>query len=151
MKDQITIVGNIGGDPELRRLADGTPIASFRIASHERRYDQKTSSWVDGTPSWYDVSAFRTLGEHVLASVKRGQRVIVTGALTIRRWESGERSGTAAEIEATAVGHELRFGTTVYTASAPRREEPAEAPSEAPEAEPVAAGAWAAPGAETPF
>lgn len=149
MKDQITIVGNIGGDPELRRLGDGTTIASFRIASHERRYDAKTSTWVDGVPSWYDVSAFRTLGEHVLASVRKGQRVIVTGALTIRRWESGERSGTAAEIEATAVGHELRFGTTVYTPSAPRRDEESTAP--APEPEPVAAGAWAAPEAETPF
>ncbi|AZS43908.1 single-stranded DNA-binding protein [Microbacterium oleivorans] len=138
MKDHITIVGNVGGDPEFRRLPDGTPVVSLRVASTDRRYDAKTGAWVDGHTSWYRVSVFRTLGEHVAASVRRGQRVVVHGVLAIKRWEAGEKTGTDAEIDALAVGHDLAFGTTVFTGAARSRDE---TPAVDTEAE------WAAPGA----
>lgn len=139
MKDHITIVGNVGADPEFRRLPDGTPVISLRVASTERRYDTKSGAWVDGSTSWYKVSVFRGLGEHVAASVRRGQRVIVFGSLVIKRWEAGEKSGTDAEIDALAVGHDLAFGTTVFTGEArPQRVDAA--------AQPAADDGWAAPG-----
>ncbi len=158
MKDQITVVGNVAADPELRRLPDGAPVVSFRVASTDRRYDAKAGAWVDGATSWYRVSAFRALGEHVAASVRRGHRVIVQGGLTIRRWEAGDKSGTDAEIEANAVGAELAFGTTTYTRATKSRGDeasPAEAQAEwAPpqaEAAGVGAGEWGSPAAGTPF
>ncbi|MEW1833752.1 single-stranded DNA-binding protein [Microbacterium sp. NPDC079995] len=123
MKDHITIVGNVGADPEFRRLPDGTPVVSLRVASTDRRYDAKAGAWVDGLTSWYRVSVFRTLGEHVAASVRRGQRVVVHGTLAIKRWEAGEKSGTDAEIDAVAVGHDLAFGTTVFTGTSRPRDE----------------------------
>jgi single-strand DNA-binding protein len=141
MKDHITIVGNVGADPEFRRLPDGTPVISLRVASTERRYDAKGGAWVDGPTSWYKVSVFRGLGEHVAASVRRGQRVIVFGSLVIKRWEAGEKSGTDAEIDAIAVGHDLAFGTTVFTGEArPQRADARSQPG--PDDE------WAAPGDE---
>ncbi|WP_394280136.1 single-stranded DNA-binding protein [Microbacterium sp.] len=153
MKDQITIVGNVGADPEMRRLADGSVVASLRVASQDRRLDTKSGEWVDGTTSWYDVSAFRGLGENVLASIRRGQRVIVTGGLTIRRWESGDKAGTSAEIVASAIGPELKFGTTAFTArQSARQAGPASADAE-PTSQPGEdrAAAWAAEPADTPF
>ncbi len=139
MKDHITIVGNVGADPEFRRLPDGTPVVSLRVASTERRYDAKAGAWVDGHTSWYWVSVFRALGEHVAASVRRGQRVVVLGTLAIKRWEAGEKSGTDAEIDALAVGHDLAFGTTVFTGTSRPREEarPTEADAEWAPAGPV--------------
>ena len=145
MKDHITIVGNVAADPEFRRLPDGTPVASMRVASTDRRYDAKAGAWVDGLTSWYRVSVFRTLGEHVAASVRKGQRVVVHGVLAIKRWEAGEKSGTDAEIDALAVGHALAFGTTVFTGAARAR---SEAP--AAESEPGWAPADAVPAADEP-
>lgn len=154
MKDHITIVGNVGAEPELRRLADGTTIAALRVATQDRHLDTKSGEWVDGATSWYDVSAFRGLGENVLASIRRGQRVIVSGALTIRRWENGDRSGTSAEIVAAAIGPELKFGTTVFTGR-PSVKTPAPSSPETP-AEPVDAtvassSGWAPAPGEGPF
>ncbi|MFL0566399.1 single-stranded DNA-binding protein [Microbacterium sp. 179-I 1D1 NHS] len=143
MKDHITIVGNVAADPEFRRLPDGTPVVSMRVASTDRRYDAKAGAWVDGLTSWYRVSIFRTLGEHVAASVRKGQRVVVHGVLAIKRWEAGEKSGTDAEIDALAIGHDLAFGTTVFTGAArPRSEAPAA------DAEPGWAPADAVPAAD---
>ena len=139
MKDHITIVGNVGADPEFRRLPDGTPVVSLRVASTDRRYDAKSGAWVDGLASWYRVSVFRTLGEHVAASVRKGQRVVVHGALAIKRWEAGEKSGTDAEIDAFAVGHDLAFGTTVFTGTARTKEEGSGGATDAE---------WAAPGSD---
>lgn len=151
MKDHITVVGNVGADPEFRRLPDGTPVSSLRLASTERRFDAKAGTWVDGPTSWYRVSVFRTLGEHVAASVRKGQRVVVHGTLTIKRWEAGDKSGTDAEIDAVAVGHDLAFGTTVFTPEA----RPRVATVERAEAEPAEDASredeWAGEPVPTPF
>lgn len=161
MRDLITIVGRVGGDPQLRRTHDGGTIASFSLATSDRRRDPQTGEWADGPTSWYEVSAFRALGDNVLASVRKGDRVIVAGRLTIRRWQSGDKSGTSADVDADAVGHDLLFGTTAFTRSAGRSAhpevgtEPAAEP-EAPPRELVGAGAtaaseWAPSPDDTPF
>ncbi len=154
MKDHITIVGNVAADPDFRRLPDGTPVVSMRVASTDRRYDAKAGAWVDGLTSWYRVSVFRTLGEHVAASVRKGQRVVVHGVLAIKRWEAGEKSGTDAEIDALAVGHDLAFGTTAFTGAARAREDtPASAPDDewAPERATADEPQWEAEPVATPF
>ncbi|MCW3494333.1 single-stranded DNA-binding protein [Microbacterium sp. SSM24] len=147
MNDTITITGNLANDPELKHTQDGLVIASFRVGSGRRRFDKPSNAWVDAGTNWYAVSAFRSLGEHVHASLRRGDRVVLTGRLRIRSWENGTARGTAVEIEADAIGHDLMWGTTVFTkvarASAPVPEEAWEPTNEG-------ADAWAAPGNPAP-
>lgn len=118
MSDTITIIGNIAGDIRHATSGGGVPITSFRVASSQRRYDRATQSWIDGEPNWFSVSAYRNLAVHAYASLQKGQRVIVTGRLKVRRWDSGERSGTAVEIDAEGVGHDLLWGTSAFQRAA---------------------------------
>jgi single-strand DNA-binding protein len=116
MSDVITVTGNIATPPELKHTPAGLPILTFRLASTERRYDRAQNVWVDGATNWYSVSAFRGLAEHAHRSLEKGNRVILTGRLHVRQWESGDRRGTAVDIDADAIGHDLRWGTTSYQA-----------------------------------
>ncbi|WP_314502027.1 single-stranded DNA-binding protein [uncultured Microbacterium sp.] len=115
MNDTITIVGTVGTDPE-KKVRNGVPITTFRVASKERRFDRATGSWVDGESNWYTVSAYRRLAEHVFESVHRRERVVLTGRLKIRNWDTGEKRGTSVDIDIDAIGHDLLFGTTTFRA-----------------------------------
>jgi single-strand DNA-binding protein len=112
--DSITIAGNIAGEIRHTVTAGGVAITSFRVASSQRRYDRVSGSWVDGEPNWFSVSAYRSLAVNAFSSLQRGQRVIVTGRLKVRRWENGERSGIAVEIDADALGPDLLWGTASF-------------------------------------
>jgi single-strand DNA-binding protein len=90
-------------------------ITSFRLASSQRRYDRVAQRWIDGDSNWYTVSAFRNLAQNAATSVSKGDRIILTGRVRIRDWENTDRSGTTVEIEADSVGHDLTWGTSVYT------------------------------------
>lgn len=114
MSDQITVVGTVVNDPERRRTAAGDTVVNFRLASNIRRRDEATGAWVDGHTNWYAISAYRGLAEHALESLRRGHRVIVAGSFKLREWEAGGRQGVAAEIDASSLGHDLLWGTTVY-------------------------------------
>lgn len=144
MSETITITGNVGTDPELKHTQGGLAIASFRVGSTERRYDRSSNSWVDAGTSWYAVSAFRSLAEHAVASLKRGDRVILTGRLRVRNWENGTSRGTAVEIDAEAIGHDLLWGTSVFTKTARNA---GGSRSESWEAAPQATEEWSRPGA----
>lgn len=115
MSDTIAITGNVATDPELKHTPGGVVIASFRVASAQRRFDRNTNTWVDGGTNWYSVSAFRNLAEHAHASLRRGDRVVLTGRLRIRNWDNGTARGTAVEIDADAIGHDLLWGTSAFT------------------------------------
>ncbi|MEV8266361.1 single-stranded DNA-binding protein [Microbacterium sp. NPDC076911] len=136
MQDTITIRGNLAADPEQRRISTGDIVTSFRVGTTARRRDKATGEWTDDETNWYQVSAFRTLGEHVFASLRKGHPVIVSGRFRLRTWESSAGKGMSADIEADAVGHDLRWGSTVYT-RAPRDDAGADQPS---------GDAWAADG-----
>lgn len=117
MSDIVTIVGNVATDPTQSRTGSGIPITNFRVATTHRRLDAATQTWVDVGTNWYSVAAFRQLGEHAKVSIRCGDSVIVTGRLKIRNWESNGKSGTSIDIEADAIGHDLRWGTSAYLRS----------------------------------
>lgn len=114
MSDTLTILGNVATDPTQSRTPSGIPVTNFRVATTYRRLDPATQTWVDVSTNWYSVAAFRQLGEHAKASLRCGDSVIVTGRLKIRTWESNGKSGTSIDIEADAIGHDLRRGTTAF-------------------------------------
>lgn len=115
MSDIVTITGNIATAPTQVATASGAAITRFRLASSRRRRDATTGEWVDGHTNWYTVCAYRHLGANALASLRKGERIVVTGRLRLRRWEQDGKHGTEAEIDADALGHDLLFGTTAFT------------------------------------
>ncbi|WP_217183825.1 single-stranded DNA-binding protein [Streptomyces sp. AC495_CC817] len=119
MTETLTILGRVATDPVQNQTPAGTPVTNFRLASSHRRFDAATQAWVDAGTNWYSVAAFRHLGEHVASSLRTGDSVIVTGRLKIRSWEAGEKHGTSVDIDADAIGHDLRWGTSTFR-SAPR-------------------------------
>lgn len=114
MNDLITVIGTAGSKPELTTTPKGHTVTSFRLASNLRRYDAAAGRWSDVGTNWYSVSAWGELAEHVAESIGSGDPVIVHGRLRIRSWGEGERRGTSIDLDAEAVGHSLRFGTTRF-------------------------------------
>lgn len=112
MTETLTVRGFLGGPVRLVTTDRGLPIATFRVASTPRRFDRDRQTWVDGETNWYSVTCFRALAQNVHATLDKGDPVVVTGRLKVRRWENeqGQR-GTAVEIDADGVGHDLTFGT----------------------------------------
>ena len=108
---QVTIVGNLTDDPELRYTPNGAAVAKFRVAVN-RRYKDQSGEWKDGDTSYFTVNAWRTLAENVAESLTRGANVIVVGRLQQRSWETqdGEKR-TVIEIEADEIGPSLRWAT----------------------------------------
>jgi single-strand DNA-binding protein len=136
----ITITGATASDPRFLITKEGVQIASFRFASTDRRFNRQSQMWEDGDTTWFTVSAFRGLAENVKASVKKGERLIITGRLRIRDWEAGEKSGTDVEIEADAIGHDLTWGTTQFVKNARENvDTPQEAETTSPVTEPATA------------
>ena len=117
MSDHITITGLVATQPRHIVTSEGLPITSFRLASTQRRFDTSTEKWIDGETNWYTVTAFRQLATHTAESADKGDRILIVGKLRIREWESDERTGTNIEVEADAIGHDLSWGTGVFTRS----------------------------------
>jgi single-strand DNA-binding protein len=153
--DTITITGNVATDREFKRTTAGLAITTFRVASGRRRYDRDTGTWTDSGTNWYTVSVFRSLADHAFESLHKGDRVILTGRLRLREWENGTRRGTAIEIDAEAIGHDLLWGTTTFVKD-PRLASHSHAPAgdvstDRASSWPVATTGgetWAAPGVE---
>lgn len=115
MSDTITITGLIATTPRHVVTSEGLPITSFRLASSQRRFDKATSTWVDASTNWYTVTAFRQLAINAVPSLSKGDRVVVSGRLRVRDWQTDDRTGTNVEIEAETLGHDLFWGTSVFT------------------------------------
>lgn len=114
MHDTLTIVGNIASDPSHIITQSGLSILNFRLASNHRRFDPKTNSWIETDPNFFNVSAFRRLADNGKLSLARGDAIIVTGRLRVREWENNGKRGTSVDIEADAIGPDLRWGTVRY-------------------------------------
>ena len=106
---QITIVGNLVDDPELRFTPAGQPVARFRVASTPRFLDKNTNEWKDGDSLFLTCNVWRQAAENVAESLQRGMRVIVSGRLRQRSYETKEgEKRTVYEVEADDVGPSLR-------------------------------------------
>ncbi|MDA8340759.1 MAG: single-stranded DNA-binding protein [Actinomycetota bacterium] len=107
----IVLVGNVTRELELRFTPSGQPTASFGLAVNRRWQNRQTQEWEEAT-SFFDVVCWRDLAENVALSLTKGARVVVTGRLEQRSWETeeGERR-TKVEIVADEVGPSLRFAT----------------------------------------
>jgi single-strand DNA-binding protein len=108
---QITVVGNVGGSPVLRSLADGTFVTSFSVAMTPSRFDKTREVWVDQETLWFRVTCWRALAEHASMSFNKGDKVIVTGTFSTSMWKDKDGADrTSCEIEATSVGMDLTRG-----------------------------------------
>ena len=113
----VTAAGIVATTPRHVQTDEGLDITSFRLASNRRRYDDELQQWVDVDTNWYTVVAFRALAANAEKSLRKGDRVVVSGRVRIRDWEHDSGSGTSVEVEADALGHDLLWGTTTYTRS----------------------------------
>jgi single-strand DNA-binding protein len=112
----ITIVGNLVADPELRFTSSGQPVATFRVASTPRIRDAATNEWKDGDSLFLTCNVWRQAAENVAESLQRGMRVIVSGRLRQRNYETKEgEKRTVYEVEVDDVGPSLRNASAKVT------------------------------------
>jgi single-strand DNA-binding protein len=108
----ITVVGNLTADPELRFTPSGAAVANFTVASTPRIFDRQTSEWKDGEALFLRCNIWREAAENVAESLTRGSRVIVTGRLKQRSFETREgEKRTVFEVEVDEIGPSLRYAT----------------------------------------
>jgi len=113
----ITIIGNLGNDPELRFTPSGAAVASFSVAVAEQRFNRETSKYEDSGTTWYRVNVWRSLAEGVAESLTKGMRVIVTGTIAGREWtdQKTNEKRVSWEIQATSAGPDLTWATAKVT------------------------------------
>src|SRR5882672_12578890 len=108
----ITVIGNLTDDPELRFTPSGAAVAKFRIASTPRFLDKASGEWKDGEPLFLACNVWRQVAENVAESLQRGSRVIVSGRLRMRSYETKEgEKRTVIELEVDEIGPSLRYAT----------------------------------------
>ncbi|MCI4659770.1 single-stranded DNA-binding protein [Cryobacterium zhongshanensis] len=167
----ITVVGNLTSDPELRYTQGGLAVANFTIASTPRNFDRAANEWKDGDALFLRASVWREFAEHVAGSLTKGARVVATGRLKQRSYETKEgEKRTSFELEIDDIGPSLKYATASLTRAASSNSHGGQQPSQggaqngwattAPGGAPasVSAGAggdvWNTPGNfsdETPF
>jgi single-strand DNA-binding protein len=108
----ITVVGNLTADPELRFTPSGAAVANFTVASTPRIYDRQSGEWKDGEALFLRCAIWREAAENVAESLTRGSRVIVQGRLKQRSFETREgEKRTVVEVEVDEIGPSLRYAT----------------------------------------
>ncbi len=108
----ITIIGNLTNDPELRFTPSGAAVANFTVASTPRTFDRQSNEWKDGETLFMRCSVWRDAAENVAESLQRGSRVLVSGRLRSRSYETKEgEKRTVVEMEVDEVGPSLRYAT----------------------------------------
>ncbi|HEX6918332.1 MAG TPA: single-stranded DNA-binding protein [Phycicoccus sp.] len=112
----ITIIGNLTADPELRFTPSGAAVANFTVASTPRQFDRQANEWKDGETLFMRCSIWRDAAENVAESLHRGTRVLVTGRLKSRSYETKEgEKRTVIELEVDEVGPSLRYASAKVT------------------------------------
>jgi single-strand DNA-binding protein len=135
----ITVVGNLTADPELRYTQNGLAVANFTIASTPRNFDRASNDWKDGESLFLRASVWREFAEHVAGTLTKGTRVVATGRLKQRSYETKEgEKRTSIELEVDEIGPSLRYATAQVTRAASSRD------GGAPRAGQVADEPWAA-------
>ena len=112
----ITVVGNLTADPELRFTPSGAAVANFTVASTPRTFDRQSNEWKDGETLFMRCSVWRDAAENVAESLHRGTRVVVTGRLKSRSYDTKEgEKRTVMELEVDEVGPSLRYASAKVT------------------------------------
>ncbi len=112
----VTLVGNLTNDPELRFTPSGQAVASFTVASSTRVQDKQSGEWRDGDTTFLRCNIWRQYAENVAESLQRGMRVVVSGRLKQRSYETKEgEKRTVYEVEVDDVGPALRYATAKVT------------------------------------
>ncbi|WP_067665657.1 single-stranded DNA-binding protein [Nocardia miyunensis] len=112
----ITIIGNLTADPELRFTPAGQGVANFTVAQTPRIFDRNTNEWRDGEALFMRCNIWREAAENVAETLIRGSRVIVTGKLVSRTWQTREgEKRTTVELQVSDIGPSLRFATAKVT------------------------------------
>ena len=112
----ITLVGNLTADPELRFTPSGAAVANFTVASTPRTFDRQTNEWRDGDAMFLSCAVWRQAAENVAESLQKGMRVIVSGRLKSRSYETREgEKRTVFEVDVDEIGPALRYATAKVT------------------------------------
>ncbi|MWV48175.1 single-stranded DNA-binding protein [Rathayibacter sp. VKM Ac-2803] len=112
----ITVVGNLTADPELRYTQGGLAVANFTIASTPRTFDRQANDWKDGEALFLRASVWREFAENVAGTLTKGSRVVATGRLKQRSYETKEgEKRTSIELEIDEIGPSLRYATAQVT------------------------------------
>ncbi|WP_051196656.1 single-stranded DNA-binding protein [Jonesia quinghaiensis] len=114
---RVTVSGWIGSQPRLFPATDdGVAYVNFRLAVTKSRYNKAKDEWTEGPTTWFTVKAWRSLAENTAASLRKGDPVIVTGALSTEVWAGTEGQRESLVIEADSLGPNLSRGQCVFTA-----------------------------------
>lgn len=110
----MTVVGNLAADPELKFTQSGAAVANFTVASTPRTFDRASGEWRDGEAIFLRCAAWRGLGENIAASLTKGSRVVVQGALVVRQFTRDDGSkGTSVEMNVSDCGPSLAFAVAI--------------------------------------
>ena len=150
----ITVVGNLTADPELRYTQNGVAVANFTIASTPRTFDRASGEWKDGEALFMRASVWREFAEHVASSLTKGARVVATGRLRQRSYETKEgEKRTSIELEVDEIGPSLRYATAQVQRQSSGGSKAVEDAWSAPAAGGATQGPWAsaAPADQAPI
>jgi len=139
MVNKVTLIGNLGKDPEVRRLENGVAVAKFSVATNENYKDRNSGEWITQT-EWHDVVAWRLLAERAEQQLKKGKLVYIEGKLTTRKWQDqdGNNRYTTEVVANTLRLLEKREGSGGYNSSFPSADNaPPPASFETNQAEPT--------------
>ena len=114
-ENTITVAGNVVSDVKSAVTTNGHCVSRFRMVSQQRRFDRRAERWVELEPTFFTVVCWRNLAGNVVSSVHKGDPVVVSGKLNVREWERDDRRGTAVEIDASVIGHNLVLGQSTFT------------------------------------
>jgi single-strand DNA-binding protein len=147
----IMVVGNLTGDPELKFTSSGVGVASFTVASTPRVFDKASGEWKDQEALFLRCSAWRELAENLVESLTRGMRVIVSGRLRQRSFETaaGEKR-TVVELEVDEVGPSLRYAKATVVKAARNGSSPTPASAGSRSSPRAPAGRASAPAYDEP-
>lgn len=113
----VTLTGNLGMDPVGFSRDPNNPACSFNVGVSSGYFDQSSQSWRSRETVWIKVRAYRALAANVMRSLHKGDAVVVAGALRMDRWTKDGVNRTAIVLDASAVGHDLNYGTSVFSRS----------------------------------